>query len=126
MLTSNYGEKCLPGDTMAYNSVRKICLKLPDDGAAFVFACARAMIKRPRIYIRTEILNALLAVFTEDHPEWLGDLNVAVALARIDQEHAYELARRFAAEQQGVRLTDCLAGDIIETVQEAQKAAKAA
>lgn len=118
MLTSNYGLNCQPGDTMAYNAVRRICSHLPDDGAAFLFALARAMVKRPRVYIRAEMLLALLAVFTEDHPEWMGDLNIAVILARLDQEHAYEQARKFAGETKGVKITDCLAGDIIETVQE--------
>ncbi len=126
MLTSNFGQSCKAGDTMAYNAVAQICSTLAEGVAVYVLRCARATVDTDGVYVRAQTIAAMSAVLTQIRREWQQSPEFLSVAQTINQEQAFSRARQVAAYGSGIKIVDALAAEILSAMEAHTKRKKAA
>lgn len=124
MLTSNFGQQCKAGDTMAYNAVAHVCKTLAEGVAVYVLRCARATVRADGTYVRAQTIAAMAAVLTELRREWQQSPQFLAVVQSIDQEDAFKRARQVAAYGSGIKIVDAMAAEIMSAMESSQRAQK--
>lgn len=124
LLTSNYGDKCKAGDTLAYNAVASICRRFAEGSAVYLLRCARATVTKNGVYVRTQTIAALAAVLGDIRPEWQQSPEFLQVCGSIDQEAAFQRARQVAAYGSGIKMVDAMSAEIISAMEGAAKRKK--
>jgi len=88
-----------------------------DEHCVLILECLRLMITRPKILMRSDMIEAAIEAF-RDRPAWFAHPRIKACFASLDQERAYQSCRELAAREDGLKIRDCLCALLLEEIDE--------
>jgi hypothetical protein len=106
-----------PGDCIAILALQRLAATFDDEHCVLILECLRLMVTRPKILMRSDMIEAAIDAF-RDRPAWLTHPGIKACFASIDQERAYQSCRELAAREDGLKIRDCLCALFFEEIDE--------